>query len=115
MSIGVERLVLAMEAAGIVAPPQPSPEFYLLALDDASLPAVASLALKARQAGTRVAFDCQPRSARAGLKAANRTSATAAIIVGSQELERGVGQWKNLDGGEQMELTLAEIEKNLTD
>jgi histidyl-tRNA synthetase len=114
MSIGVERLVLAMEAAAIQPPPDPKPEFYLLALDEESLPTVARLALKARTARTRVVFDCQPRSARAGLKAANRVGATAAILIGSDELERGVGQWKNLEGGEQVELSLAEIESNLT-
>ena len=113
MSIGLERLILAMQASEIKPPPPPAPEYYLLALDDDSIITVSRLAALARRHGNRVAFDCQPRSARAGLKAADRSGAAAAIIIGTSELERKVAQWKNLENGEQMELTLEEIERNL--
>ncbi len=113
MSIGLERLILAMEANGIAPPAQEPPEFYLLAMDEASLVEVGRLAHLSRKNGNRTAFDCQPRSARAGMKAANRTGAQVAIIMGEDELSRRVVQWKNLQSGEQVELSLTEAENNL--
>ncbi|MBX7246910.1 MAG: histidine--tRNA ligase [Candidatus Sumerlaeaceae bacterium] len=113
MAIGVERLIMAMQAQGIKLPPSPPPAFYVLALDDESLPTAYRLAELARSSGQRVAFDCQPKSAKAGLRSANRSKAQIAVIVGADELSRGVAQWKNLESGEQIELLMAEIERNL--
>lgn len=113
MSIGVERLILAMESSKIHPPVPTVSGYYVLALDEHSVAAAARLTQTARQAGVSVAFDCQPRSARAGLKAANRSGARVAIIVGADELSRNSAQWKNLETGEQIELPLAEIERNI--
>lgn len=107
--IGIERLLLAMDANGIAFPQAEPPELYALALDEDSLPAVFALVQREREAGKRVAFDCQPRSAKAGLKAANRVGAQTAIIVGKDELARGIAQRKNLSTGEQTEIPLSEV------
>jgi histidyl-tRNA synthetase len=113
MSVGIERLILAMQASEIGLPAERQNEFYILALDEESLVAATKLVQCARDAGVQVHYDCQPRSAKAGLKAANRSGALVAIIIGADELARNVAQWKNLQSGEQMELPLTEIERNL--
>lgn len=115
MSIGVERLVMAMQENAIPAPPDKPSDFYILALDEQSVPTAMHLAEVARSHHVVVTFDCQPKSARAGLKAANKSGARVALIVGAEELANDSAQWKNLDSGEQMELPLQEIERNLTD
>ncbi|MGI8905818.1 MAG: histidine--tRNA ligase [Candidatus Sumerlaeaceae bacterium] len=107
--IGIERLLLAMEANGLTFPALAAPEIYALALDEESIPAIFAYVQRAREGGKRVAFDCQPRSAKAGLKAANRVGAQVAVIVGSDEVIRGVAQRKNLSTGEQTEVPLAEL------
>jgi histidyl-tRNA synthetase len=107
--IGMERLLLAMEANKIGFPQAEQPEVYALAMDDESLPAVFAYVQRARSAGKRVAFDCQPRSPKAGLKAANRLGAQTAIIVGKDEFARGVAQKKTLSTGEQAEVPLNEL------
>lgn len=112
--IGIERLVLAMQAQEIPAPPPPEIEYYVLALDEQSVPAVVKLAELARRSNVRVAFDCQPKGARAGLKAANRSGARVALLIGADELANNVAQWKNLESGEQMELDMAEVERNIS-
>jgi histidyl-tRNA synthetase len=109
MGIGIERLLLAMEANGIPFPTAEKPDIYALALDEVSLPVVFSYVQRARTVGKRVAFDCQPRSAKAGLKAANRLGAQVAVIVGEDELTRGVAQRKDLMSGEQQEVELAHL------
>ncbi len=113
MSIGLERLVLALQAAELEPPPPRDVEFYILALDEAAVARAFELAEYARMHEVPVAFDCMPRSARAGLRAANKCGARVALIIGQDELGRGVCQWKNLESGEQVELTFEEIERNL--
>lgn len=115
MSIGVERLVLAMQAAELMPPPEPEVEFYILALDEVAVSKAFELAEHARMHNIPVWFDCQPRSARAGLRAADKSGARVALILGADEIQRGVCQWKNLESGEQVELTLEQIERNLVE
>jgi len=106
MGVGVERLLLALQANGLAAGAAERPEYYALALDEESLPHVLRFVQAERAAGRAVAFDCQPRSMKAGLKAANRVGAQNIVIVGANEVERGVMQRKNLDTGEQVEIPL---------
>jgi histidyl-tRNA synthetase len=109
MGIGMERLILAMEANGIAFPDSAPVDFYALAMDEESVPAVFDMVHKLRSAGKVVAFDCQPRNMKAGFKAANRVKAREMLIMGSNERERGVAQKKNLETGEQAEVQLSEL------
>jgi len=115
MSIGVERLILAMQAAELEPPPEREIEFYILALDEEAVPLAFHLAEFARNHNVPVVFDCQPRSARAGLRAASKLGARVALILGADEIQRGVCQWKNLETSEQVELTVEEIKANLAE
>lgn len=109
MGIGMERLLLAMEANGIAVPPPARPDFYALALDEESIPAVFELVTRLRSNGKTVAFDCQPRGMKPGLKAANRVGAREILIVGSAEREQNVAQRKNLETGEQTQVPLDQL------
>ncbi len=109
MGIGMERLILAMKANDIAVPDAPRPDFYALAMDAESLPAVSDYVHRLRSAGLKVAFDCQSRNMGAGLKAATRLGAREALIVGGNERERGVLLRKNLETGQQAEARLVDI------
>jgi len=109
MGIGMERLILAMEANGIAFPDEPPFDIYTLAMDEESMATVFEITSKLRESGKRVVFDCQPRGMKPGLKAANRVKAREILIIGSNERERGVAQRKNLETGEQTEVPLTEL------
>lgn len=109
MGIGMERLLLAMDANGIEFPAEPAPEFYALAMDEESIVQVTAAVAKLREGGRTVIYDCQPRNMGPGLKAANRAGAKTVLMVGSNERERGVIARKNLDSGVQDEVTLAQL------
>jgi histidyl-tRNA synthetase len=109
MGVGMERLILAMEANGISFPAEERPTIYALALDEASISAMFDLVQNLRGAMIAVEFECRPRSVKAGLKAATRVGAKHALIMGSNELDRQIVQWKNLDSGEQKELPTAQV------
>jgi histidyl-tRNA synthetase len=113
MSIGVERLILAMKSLGLAPPAEGPPVAIVLALDEAAMPAAFRLASVARAEGATVALDLQPRSPKAGLKAANRLGVGVAIIIGADEAARGVAQWKDLAVGTQTEVPLPEALQRL--
>ncbi|MCX7717652.1 MAG: histidine--tRNA ligase [Candidatus Sumerlaeaceae bacterium] len=113
MSIGVERLILAMKALDLRPPGEPPPAAMVLALDDAAMPSAFRLASAARVSGAPVALDLQPRSPKAGLKAANRLGVRVAVIIGADEAARGVAQWKDLSEGTQTEVRVEEALERL--
>lgn len=105
MGIGLERLLLAMEANGISFGEASRPQYYALALDEESMVAMTALVARLRSAGHSVVFDCQPRGMNPGFKAANRVNARQMLMLGSNERERQVIARKDLESGVQDEVT----------
>lgn len=62
-----------------------------------------------RQAGIRAEVEVTGRSLKAGLKWATKIGARAAVILGEKELERGAVVLRDLDRGEQREVSHGEL------
>ncbi len=101
--LGIERLLLLLEAVGI-APPDQAPDAYaVIGGDAARVPAmVAAEALRA--AGVSVLLHAQGSEGLASVKSqfkkANASGARFALVFGAEELARGVVGLKSLRGGE---------------
>jgi histidyl-tRNA synthetase len=111
MAIGLERLLLSMEAGGFLPTDEvlhPGPDDAVLCFDEAALPAGFRLAQQGRKLGRTVAFDALARKPKAALREASRIRARRALILGQGELEKGTVQIKNLETGEQTEVPLSE-------
>lgn len=113
VGLGVERLIIAMKAQGIMPAETAQPELFIAALDEVAIPAVFALTEKARAAQIPVAFDLQPKSLKATLKSANRINAKTCVFVGPTEVEQQRVIWKNLTTGEQESLTFSQTEERL--
>ena len=61
-----------------------------------------------RQAGIAADIDYQGRSMRAQMRAANRSGARVALILGEDEVARGEVSLKDMEAGSQETLPLAE-------
>jgi histidyl-tRNA synthetase len=112
MAIGLERLILSMESAGILPPDSelmPPPEDVVVCFDAAALPAGFLLAQTGRSLGRAVAFDAMARKPKVAMREAGRTGARRALIIGTGELERGTVQVKDLTTGEQTEVPRDEV------
>jgi histidyl-tRNA synthetase len=111
--LGIERLLLLLEAVGI-APPSDSPDVYVvLGTDAAKVPAmVAAEALRA--AGVSVLLHGQGAKGLASIssqfKKANTSGANFALVFGAEELARGVVGLKPLRDGD-----AAQVERPLND
>lgn len=98
---GLDRLILAMEAAGAMPAAEPDLDVYLVALDDGARRWAVGTAAELRKLGLSVEFDLLGRSMKAQMREANRRGATRTVIVGSNELDEQVAQVKNMKSNEQ--------------
>jgi histidyl-tRNA synthetase len=102
---GIERLLIAMQSANLIANIQPKkPDVMLVAQSPAARGWIMKVANEWRKAGLAVETDLLARSLKAQLREANRLGATYAVIVGENELQSGKFQLKNLLTSEQKEV-----------
>lgn len=108
VSAGVERVVGALESEGAFGGDEPRPDVYVVSLGgDADL-AAAGLAAELRDTMS-VEEDYQGRSLKAQLKEAGKLGARFVVILGEDEMTRGVAIIKNMSTGEQEERPLASV------
>jgi histidyl-tRNA synthetase len=108
VSSGVERLITALEDTGAMTGDQPGPSVYVV-----SLGAEAGLAAAAVMAELRgkvsVETDYQGRSIKAQMKEAGKLGAGHVVIIGEDEVARGVAVVKSMSTGEQEEVPLGDV------
>jgi histidyl-tRNA synthetase len=101
----MERVLDALEQAGVAAPPPAAPLLYLVPMDDAAVPEIAGLARELR-AFARVEHGYVRRAPGKGLRDADRAGATYAGLFGDRERAAGVLQLKHLASGAERQVPL---------
>jgi len=79
---------------------------YIVCVSEEERATALHVAHSLRDSGRRVAQDLQSRKVARQLKAANQVGAERAIILGSEELSRGMVLVKDLESGEEQEVPL---------
>lgn len=107
--LGVDRTLLACRAEGVAVPSATACRVFGIPLGGAATPVMVGLLGQLRRSGvgTDMAFD--GRSMRAAMKAADRSAAQYAIIVGERDLGSGTATVRDLGSGEQRELPLEQV------
>lgn len=106
--LGMERLVLALEAQRKAE--RIAPDAFLAPLGAAAVEKAMVLARELRAKGLRVEMDYEGKKGLGNLlDRANKKGARAAVILGEDELARGVAKVKDLATGEQREVALAGV------
>lgn len=107
-AFGIERLLLALTAEGVVLPAADGPLLYLAAMDEAQVAFAARVAMGAR-AAARIEFAYRPQKPGNAFRDAERRRARYAAVIGSDEAERGVLKLKHLGTGAQQDVALADL------
>jgi histidyl-tRNA synthetase len=110
-AIGVERIALALEAERFRV--KAMPDVALIAMGETALPAAMTLAQGLRRAKLRVELLSPERGLKALLRRADKIGAHYALIIGENELARGVVQVKDLQASTQREVALDAIVNEL--
>ena len=105
-AMGVERLLLELEAQGQL-PQLPAQEgVYLASLDAEAHAVAATIADALRRGGVAAAFDLCGRSLRAQMKYAARAGFSHVIVLGSDEIASGRARLRRMADGEELEVDL---------
>ena len=107
--LGIERLLMLMEANGYEIPePEPLDVFVAVMGDKAKLKGQEILH-KLHLAGISAEMDILARNVKGQFKYAARLGARYTVVIGDDELERGVVQLKDMDAHEQTEVDFDSI------
>lgn len=103
LGMGLERLLLAMSAAGVRAP-APMPLDVYVAVHGSTRERISAVALvrELRIAGLASDVDLTDRSVKAQFKYANKLHARFVLVIGERELESGTVVVKNMESGEEI-------------
>lgn len=113
MAVGVDPLMVALKETRETQPWRP--DAYVAWLDEGLSTRTFRLASELREMGLRVLVSDEPKSLRAQLRAADRSQATRAVILGPDEAERGVATIRDLASGDQDEVPLDELPGRLSE
>jgi histidyl-tRNA synthetase len=111
--VGLDRVLLALEAEGIAAPPEPGQVAVVVGADPAATAERLRLATELRAAGLAVRADLGHRKLGRQLEAASKEGAHFAIILGD-ELADGQVHLKDLQAGTQRLVGTADLERELS-
>ncbi|NNH71551.1 histidine--tRNA ligase [Nocardia uniformis] len=107
--IGVDRTVLALEAEGKAAGDGASCDVYGVPMGDLAKQHLVVLAAQLRAAGIRTDLAYGGRGVKGAMKAADRSGARFAIVLGDREVTEGEIALKDLRNGEQRQVPLDEV------
>ncbi|HIW71775.1 MAG TPA: histidine--tRNA ligase [Candidatus Levilactobacillus faecigallinarum] len=107
--MGVERLVILMQAEKIALPDDNALDVYIVGIGDETSLETLKLVQAIRQAGLTADRDYLGRKPKAQFKTANRLDATYTLTIGDQELADQTANLKNMATGEQISVPLADI------
>lgn len=102
-AIGTERVLLALQALDIPLSAGPSPDLFIISTDEARREAFKML-MNLRKAGLSAEMDYGLRTFKGQMKLAGKMGAAFVIILGEQELAKGMVSIKSMADGEQTEV-----------
>ncbi len=105
-AMGLERIMLIMEAQNTPFPEEEKTLLYIAALGDKAVLRAASLASTIRAEGFSVETDLSARSLKAQMKYADKIGAQYVVILGDSELESGVVKLRKMADGTETEVDL---------
>jgi len=110
-AIGLERLALMLGEQSIEPP---RPELFIATLGEAATNAGFSLLTRLQRQGIPAEMEYTGKSLKAQLRRADRLKARRVLILGEDELQRGVAQLRYMDDSRQEEVGLDSLENLLS-
>ncbi|MCD8220321.1 MAG: histidine--tRNA ligase [Ruminococcus sp.] len=107
-ALGLERLILTMENQGCPFEETKTCGLYIAPMDDTAVPTAMQLGNTLRLSGYQVEYDLMQRCLKAQMKYANKIGAYFVMVLGDNELQSKKANLKNMETGEQTELSLDE-------
>jgi histidyl-tRNA synthetase len=107
--LGVDRVLLAAEAEGVLALKEFASDLYLIPLGESSKQAALLLAQELRGDGFQVEIAFGDRALKGAMKAADKSGSAYAIVLGDTEISSGVVELKRMSDGEVSSVKMSEL------
>lgn len=104
--MGLERLMLLMEAQNCPFPEPQAADLFIVALGDKAVLKALEISKDMRAEGFGCLMDLNQRSVRAQMKYADKLGAKFNLVIGDNEVESGCAKLKNMATGEETEIQL---------
>ncbi len=105
-AMGLERLMMLMEAQNAPFPDASAPDLFVVALGDKATLKAVEIVKDMRAEGFTALMDLNQRSVRAQMKYADKLGAKFNIVIGDNEVENGTAKLKNMSTGEETDIAL---------
>lgn len=111
--LGKERLLLLMEQNDIILENPYVPDISISYIGDNARLYAMGLVHDLREKGVAVAIDTLNRNLKGQMKYANKLAARYSVVIGDDEIEKGVVTLKDMVSGEQKEINANDITKEI--
>jgi histidyl-tRNA synthetase len=105
-AFGVERLLLILESLNKLGKNEPTPDFYISTTSDNFLDISFSISSTLRERNFKVINDILRKSVKGQLREANKLNARYCIIIGEDEVNKGIITLKDMKAGTQTEIPI---------
>lgn len=109
--MGIERLILTLENKGIEIPKPERLEVFLVTIGENADKEAFKILYNLREEGISAEKDHLGRSIKAQFKYANKLNAKFTLVLGEDELNKGLVKIKNMDTGQQTDIKIEDISK----
>jgi histidyl-tRNA synthetase len=113
--LGVDRVLLAAEAEGVLALSEFVSDLYLIPLGESSKQAALLLAQELRGYGFQVEIAFGDRALKGAMKAADKSGSAYAIVLGDTEISSGVVELKRMSDGQVSSVKMSELKSALSE
>lgn len=107
--MGIERLLMLMEAENVIIPERENVKLYIATMGDAAYKKAFEIVSALRDKGVKAEVDHAGRGIKAQFKYADKIHAENVVTLGENELASGVAQIKNMADGSLKEVKIDEI------
>jgi histidyl-tRNA synthetase len=107
--LGVDRALLACQVEGVSPGDETRCDVYGVPLGEAAKSRLVALSAPLRASGVRFDLSYGGKGLKGAMKAADRSGARFALVLGERDIEAGVVQLKELASGDQRAVPLADV------
>lgn len=107
--MGIERLLMLMEAENVIIPERENVKLYIAAMGDAAYKKAFEIVSALRDKGVKAEVDHAGRGIKAQFKYADKIHAENVVTLGENELASGIAQIKHMADGSLKEVKINEI------
>ena len=107
--MGIERLLMLMEAENVIIPAHENVKLYIATMGDAAYKKAFEIVFALRDKGVKAEVDHAGRGIKAQFKYADKIHAENVVTLGENELASGIAQIKHMADGSLKEVKIDEI------